>query len=182
MCKKCCGESKNQCCSEFVNCCEPIMTDCLAIKIECIWKQAFCDAILIPIIGVPSCSCGVMTLTHSLGNCIPKSIINGLVTLSSLANNAFYSAEVSCGKWINLYKIIIPNIPGNCGCKSTGELYTNELVKLGISIEGDYYDWKGTCQSVISINSKAIGMHPIEFTKKQIAAIKMVLECLNKCC
>jgi len=158
------------------------MTDCLAKQIECLWKQAFCDATILPELGVPSCACGVMTLTHNLGKCVPKVKINGLTSLSILANNAFYSAEVSCGKWLNLYQIQIPDIPGKNGCKSSGEVYNEALVKLGISIEGDHYNWKGTCPHMLAINSKAIGMHPCEFTKKQIAAIKAVLEYFNNSC
>ncbi|BCS82918.1 hypothetical protein QLL95_gp1205 [Cotonvirus japonicus] len=165
-------------------CCPPCMDDCLARQIECLWKQEFCDAKLIPVIGIPSCSCGVMVLTHTLGKCISKLKINGLTSLSPLANNTFYSAEVSCCKWINLYQIQLPNIPGCNGCKSSGEIYTEALSKLGISIEGDGYKWKGSCPSTLSIHSKAIGMDPIEFTKKQIAAIKAVLDYFlcNKCC
>jgi hypothetical protein len=169
----------NNCCE--VSCCEPAMTDCLACQIECLWKNAFCDATILPVIGVPSCACGVMTLTHGMGKCAPKLRINGLISQSMLANNAFYSAEVSCGKWINLYQIMIPDIPGTCGCKSSGEVYNEALVKLGISIEGDHYNWKGACPHKLAINSKAIGMHPLDFSKKQIAAVKAVLDYFNGC-
>jgi hypothetical protein len=177
MCDKCCVE-KEACC------CVPVMDDCLAKKIQCIWKKAFCDATILPVIGLPSCSNCVMTLTHSLGKCVPKVKINGLTSKSILANNAFYSAEVSCGKWLNLYQITLPDIPGKCGCKSSGEVYTEALVKLGISIDGDGYNWKGSCPFMLSINSKAIGMNPCDFSKKQIAAIKAVLEnfCIDPCC
>jgi hypothetical protein len=174
-CKKnCCGD-KVICCKKII-CCDPIMDDCLAKKIECIWKSAFCDAIILPIVGYPSCAKGVMTLTHSLGECIQKTRINGLESLSILANNAFYSVEVRCGRWLNLYQAIIPDIAGENGCKSSGEVYTEALVKFGISVDGDNDRWKGSCPPMLSINSKAIGMHPIEFSKKQIAAIKAVID------
>ena len=191
MCSKCCCEKQEKCCFEKQEkccfekqescCCEPVMTDCLAKKIECVWKQAFCDAIILPEIGYPSCGNCVMTLTHGLGKCVPKLKINGLTSLSILANNAFYSAEVSCGKWLNLYQIKLPNIPGKNGCKSSGEIYDEALIKLGISIEGDNYSWKGTCPSVLTIHSKAVGMDPCEFTRKQIAAIKAVLDHFTCC-
>lgn len=179
MCDKCCSDKR-----EFSgSCCEPAMTDCLAKKVECLWKQAFCDAFLLPEFGYPSCNNCVMTLTHTLGKCLKRVKINDLVSLSPLANNAFYSSEVSCGKWLNLYQVMIPDIPGECGCKSSGEVYTEALVKLGISIEGDHYNWKGTCPRMLAINSKAIGMHPIEFSRKQIAALKAVIDYfLNKPC
>lgn len=170
------------CCEVDPCCCEPAMTDCLAKKIECLWKQAFCDATILPKIGYPSCGKCVMTLTHSLGKCIPKIKINGLPTSSMLASNAFYSAEVSCCKWLNLYQIMIPDIPGKNGCKSSGEIYNEALIKLGISVDADNYVWKGSRPNMLAINSKAVGMHPLEFTKKQIAAIKAVLEYFNNCC
>jgi hypothetical protein len=157
------------------------MDDCLARKIECIWKQCFCDATLLPVLGVPSCSGGVMVLTHSLGKCNPKIKINGLCVKSILANNAFYSAEVSNCKWVNLYTIQLPDIPGKCGCKSSTEVYVEALAKMGISVAGDGYNWKGTCPHTLSISSQAIGMHPCDFSNKQIAALKAVAEYFNGC-
>jgi hypothetical protein len=177
MCSKCCCDKKDPCC------CEPVMTDCLAKKIECVWKQAFCDAKILPEIGWPSCNDCVMTLTHSLGKCAQKLKINGLCSNSILANNEFYSAEVSGCKWLNLYQIQIPDIAGKCGCKSSGEVYVEALVKLGISVDGNSYNWNGTCPHMLSIHSKAIGMDPLEFSKKQIAAIKATMEYFaNNCC
>lgn len=176
MCTKaCCNKNEN-------SCCEPEMTDCLAKKVECIWKKSFCDATLIPVIGIPSCTCGVMMLTHKLGKCIGKVQINGLKSNSPLANNEFYTAEVAGGQWLNLYKIMIPDVPGQCGCKSSAEVYTEALVKLGISVDAVYNNWTGSCPHMISINSRAIGMNPCEFSKKQICAIKAVLEYINGCC
>ena len=202
--KGCCCETKVICCEKKIDCCEkndccyeqacceqscckqpccgPVMTDCLAKEIECIWKQAFCDATIIPCIGMPSTAKCVMTLTHTIGKCAPKIKLNGLISLSPLVNNAFYSAEVSCGKWLNLYQVMIPDVAGKCGCKSSGEIYTEALVKLGISIEGDHYNWKGSCPFMLAINSKAIGMNPCEFSKKQIAALKAVIEYISKPC
>ena len=171
----------NSCCGKATCCCGPEMTDCLAQEIECIWKACFCDASILPQIGFPSCGNCVMTLTHRLEKCPRPLKINELPSLSMLANNAFYTAEVSCGHWMNLYTVPIPNIPGKRGCKSSGEVYTEALVKLGISIGGDTYGWKGSCPSVIFINSSAINMHPCEFSKKQIAALKGMLDYF-KCC
>ena len=200
MCSKgCCP--KITCCEKKIECCPqpccpqpccpqpccpqpccPQMTDCLAKEIECIWKQTYCDATIIPCIGMPSTANCVMTLTHSMGKCVPKIKLNDLPSLSILVNNAFYSAEVSCGKWLNLYQVMIPDVPGKCGCKSSGEIYTEALVKLGISIEGDHYNWKGSCPFMLAINSKAIGMSPCEFSKKQIVALKAVNDYISKQC
>ena len=167
-------------CCKTSNCCCPVMDDCLAKKVECIWKEAFCDATILPCIGYPSYKCsGVMTLTHGMDMCPPT--INGLTIKSLLANNALYSAEVSDGKWVNLYEIMIPDIPGKCGCKSSGEVYDEALIKLGISVEGDHYHWKGMRPFMLAIHSKNIGMDPCEFSQKQISAIKAVMKYI-KCC
>ncbi|AAV50984.1 hypothetical protein [Acanthamoeba castellanii mimivirus] len=166
-------------------CCPPLVDDCLAKKLECLWRQCFCDARLIPEFGVPCQSDGVAVITHTLGRGLCNLKINGLKSQSILANNSFYSVEVSGCKWLNLYEIQLPDVPGKNGCKSSGEIYTEALVKLGISVEGDGYRWKGSQPYCLNIHSKAIGMHPIEFSKKQIAAIKAVLDyffCDNKCC
>lgn len=187
--KYCCEKPSNYCCEKPINCyrnpcvpdpcCRgPVMDDCLAKRIECIWKECFCDAMILPIIGMPSCNNCVMTLTHSLNKCPSSLKINGLPVKSILANNSFYSAEVSCGKWVNLYKILIPDVKGQCGCKSSAEIYTEALCKFGISVDGDGYDFKGSCPHMLAINSKAIGMDPCEFSKKQIAAIKCMLKYL----
>jgi len=184
MCDKCCGEVKTCCvpCQPCQPCC-PVMDDCLAQKIACIWKAAFCDAIILPKVGVPSCACGVMTLKHSLGKCIPTVKINGLCVKSMLANNSFYSAEVSGGKWVNLYQGLIPNVAGKCGCKSSSEVYVETLIKFGISVDSINQVWKGSCPELITVSSKAVGMEPCEFSQKQVAAVKAVIDhFLNPCC
>lgn len=180
-CEPCCPPPccPQPCCPQP---CQPTMTDCLAKEIECIWKQTYCDATIIPCIGMPSTAKCVMTLTHSMGKCAPKIQLNGLTSLSPLVNNGFYSAEVSGGQWLNLYQAAIPDIPGSCGCKSSGEIYTEALIKLGISIDGNSYKWAGSCPSMLAINSKAIGMNPCEFSKKQIAALKAVNDFFSKPC
>jgi hypothetical protein len=92
-----------------------------------------------------------------------------------LANNSFYSAEVSCGKWLNLYQGLIPNVAGTCGCKSSSDIYTEAIVKMGISVDSVKIEWIGSCPGLLQVSSKAIGMDPCEFSKKQIAAIQAVL-------
>lgn len=174
----CCGDSYDYCNKR----CGPEMTDCLADKVACIWKQAFCDAMIIPKLGVPSCSCGVMVLTHSLSKCQADLKINGLKTKSMLANNAMYSAEVTCDKWLNLYQITLPDIPGKNGCKSSIEIYTEALAKMCISIDSVSNAWTGASPASITVRSKAFCMDPCEFSKKQICAIKAVIENFSKNC
>ena len=152
------------------------MTDDLAKRVEAEWKKAFPDAAILPVIGYPSKGNGVMTLTHSMGNQMPKMKINGLTSLSPLANNALYSAELTGGKWLNLYEIMIPDIsPGN-GAKSTGEIYVETLAKQGILVQGDHYHWKSSDPFMLAIHSKGLNMHPVEFTRRQIAALKEVMQ------
>lgn len=188
----CCPKKKDPCCDPCWNsccdpCCQPccppcppVVDDCLAKEILCLFKQAgFCDASLI---GLPSCNDCVLTLTHSLGNCLPCLKINGLPTKSIIANNAFYTAEVSNCKFLNLYQITLPDVAGSCGCKSSTEVYTEALVRLGISVDSNSSNWKTTCPTVVTVYSKAIGMNPCEFAKKQIAAIKAVQKHFFDCC
>lgn len=189
MCDNCCTKKKPTCCIKSCcvqtccvqPCCEPVMTDCLAEQIQCIWKEAFCDATILPVLGMPSCNNCVMTLTHTLGRCVPCIKINGLVSKSMLVNNCFYSAEVSCGKWMNFYKGLIPNVPGKCGCKSSGEIYIEALIGFGISVDNDNYNWKGACPELLAINSSAINMEPCDFSRKQICALQAVLNYIKKC-
>lgn len=151
-----------------------IVNDCLIKQIECLWKDAFKDATILPNDCFGSCHDNVLTLTHTTNPHLPAFSINGLKTYSPL-NNAFYSAEISCHQWINLYQISIPNKAGTEGCKSTTEIYTEALVKLGISVDNEYLPWKGSCPAMLRIGSKAIGMDPIQFSRKQIAAVKTIL-------
>lgn len=174
-CNKCCDNScKYECC--------PVMSDCLAKQIECAFKKVFPDAAILPCIGMPSNNKCVMTLTHSLCPCAPVIKINGLESNSLLVNNAFFSSEVSCGKWLNMYQINFPNVPGKCGCKSLSEIYTEAIVKMGISVEDQSTVFKGICPDIITISSQAIDMDPIEFVKKQLCALKSTLKQNSRQC
>jgi hypothetical protein len=82
--------------------------DARAKKVEAIWKCAFPDATLFPVIGLPSNAKGVATLTHSLCDGLLK--INGLKSKSPLSNNALYSFECTGGKWLNLYEIMLEDV------------------------------------------------------------------------
>src|SRR3982751_6209985 len=87
-------------------CC--VVDDKLALKVQTLWQRAFSDAALLPVIGFPSNSGGVLTLTHTDGSG-HNMRINGLPSKSPLANNALYSAECSKGRYLNLYEIMIPD-------------------------------------------------------------------------
>jgi len=152
------------------------LDDRLALLILAEWQKSFPDAMIFPTIGFPSKSGGVLTLTHSFGkNNMPKLRINGLVSQSPLANNALYSTEITGGQWLNLYEVMIPDVPGKNGSKSSGEIYTETIIQSGISVEGDHYHWKGANPPMLAIHSKSIGMHPIEFAQKVSQALNFVM-------
>lgn len=157
-------------------CRTPELNQCIMDKIQCLWKSAFCD------ICILDCRQNIFTLTHPINNILPSVQLNGLNICSILVKNGFYSVEISGCYWVNLYTISIPNIPGCNGCKSSGEIYVEALIKFGISVDGNSYSWNGSCPNTITIYSKAIGMNPIDFSKKQIAALKAIQEVFfSKC-
>lgn len=91
--------------------------DDYARKVEAIWRTLPQGAI-VPGIGLPSQGAGVTTITHTMGGPVMK--INGLASKSILANNGLYTFEITGGKWLNLYEVMIPDIPGAQGDLSTG--------------------------------------------------------------
>lgn len=104
-----------------------VVTDSLAKQVESIWKTFSPDASLLPVIGLPSNANGVATLTHGMSG-MPPMKINGLVSRSPLANNALYSFESVDGYYLNLYEIMIPDIPGGPGEISTAQIYIDAQV------------------------------------------------------
>ena len=122
----CCGK-KNKCEKKYSKkCCK--VTDKFAKHVLCLWKKYFCDALILPKIGYPSCAKGVATLMHGL-HLKHKMKLNGLESNSALTNKALYSFECSNGQYINLYEVMLPDIPGKCGKKSTTEVFTKALCK-----------------------------------------------------
>src|SRR5437660_456839 len=107
--------------------CPHQLDDKIADKLAKLWAGAFPDAQVLPVIGYPSNADGVITITHGGGG-MPHMKINGVTSKSPLANNALYSAEVvssgnSENSYLNLYEIMLPDIPGREGKISTAELY-----------------------------------------------------------
>ena len=154
-----------------------VVDDKVAKHVEKIWKDSFSDASLLPVIGFPSNSGGVATLTHTLGDGMLMSI-NGLTSKSPLANNALYSFECSRSKYINLYEIMLIDIPGKDGEPSTVEYYTRQLCKYGLSVAGVHFHWLGSFMSPDATLIAAIHHQttndttPEEFSRKTIRAIK----------
>lgn len=157
------------------------MNDTVAKQVEALWKEAFPGATILPVIGWPSNSSNgqVMTLTHGMPG-MPPLRINGLASASPLSNNALYSAEVSGGKYINLYEIMLPDVPGTAGSPSSAQRYVNELgLTPGINVNGFHFHWTGAQHGepypVLAIHHSSQSLHPIEFTIATIKAIKSVM-------
>ncbi len=168
--------------------CLRVVNDKLAKKIEALWKEAFPDAMLLPVIGYPSNNHGVLTLTHTASDMLMK--INGLPSKSPLTNNALYSAEVSKHKYINLYEIMIPDIPGKNGCVSTAQLYIDTLRDKGLHVSATHYHWTGVSMFdchvkhpehlIVAVHHFAHEFNPYEFSKKTIKALKITMKAIDE--
>ena len=161
-----------------------VLNDTLAQQVEAIWRTAFPDAAILPVIGYPSYSGGVMTLTHTDGSGVMMRI-NVLMSKSPLANNALYSTECSEGQYLNLYEIMIPDIPGKHGRRSTAQIYNNALQEEGLDVSAKHFHWTGSTvykndHLVAAVHHQAIGMHPVEFTHKTIRALKKALAAIQR--
>jgi len=159
------------------------LTDEYAEQIVKVWQQAFPDASILPVIGYPSNAKGVVTITHTMGDGKLMSI-NGLRSRSPLANNALYSVECVNGKFLNLYEIMIPDLPGRNGEPSTAEIYTKALFANGLDVAGTHCHWWGSHivdgdRGVTVIHHQKIGMNPIDFTQATIRAIKTAMEAIQ---
>lgn len=155
----------------------PAFDDAAAEQVANIWRSMFPDAAILPVIGYPSKGKGAMTLTHS-GNiagkpAMPPMKINGVPSSSPLANNALYSAELTPAGFLNLYETMLPDVPGTNGSRSLGTRYKDALQQLGIEVDGDHYHWAGgemMGHAARAIHSKSFGMHPADFTQRQLQA------------
>ena len=151
-------------------------TDDFARQIENIWRDSFKDTLLF---GLPSNSNGVATLTHTSGLGIPLKI-NGLPSQSPLANNALYSFETINGKYLNLYEILIPDIPGENGSESTAQLYINSLRDNKLNVSSIHYHWNGAFvfygavkdHLVAAIHHYAYNMNPVDFSNATIKSLQ----------
>lgn len=117
--------------------------------------------------------------------------INGLVSKSALSNNALYTFECasnkddSVTKYLNLYEIMVPDIPGKNGKYSTAEYYVKLLAKYGLSVSGVHFDWWG--QNVIKGNTLVAAVHhqgidisPEDFSRKTIRALEKTMALIEK--
>jgi len=155
------------------------LTDEDAERILQMWK-VFPGAAILPVIGYPSNSGGVVTITHQMPG--PMMKINGLTSKSPLANNALYSVEVSGGKYINLYEIMVADIPGKNGHQSTGSQYVQAIGDEGLQVAGVHFHWWGSTvvpqdKGVTAVHHQMTGdMDPYEFSARTIRALQSTME------
>ena len=159
------------------------LDDNAAQQILAVWKQVFPDTTILP-----SNSSGVVTITHTLGQ---RMSINGLQSKSPLANNAWYSVEYVNGKFLNLYEIMIPGVPGVNGpgssassSLSSSELYVKTLAANGLNVAGVGVNWLGATmlpkdRSVTAVHHQSASMTPLEFSRATINAIETLLRYLK---
>lgn len=158
-----------------------LMNDTLANEVQSLWRKSFPDASLLPVIGLPSNGNGVLTLTHGTGH---KMSINGLLSNSPLANNALYSSECINNVYLNLYEIMIPDIPGTGGQPSTAEIYVKALQENDLDVAGVHFHWFGSHvlnndRGVIAVHHQKSNMHPIDFSIRTIIALHKVMDKLK---
>lgn len=161
----------------------PHLSDQRAKEIQILWRHTFPDALILPIVGFPSKSRGVMVLSHSINTKyfhMDKMSINGLKSRSPLANNALFSTEVADGKFLNLYEVMLPDIPGKNGKKSTVQYYIDLLSSENISISASHYHWTGVgAPFMLAIHSYSSDMNPECFVKKTSYAIRKTLDLID---
>jgi len=155
------------------------VSDDLARRVENIWKRNIKSS---SILFLPSNDEGVATLTHTV-DLMPMKI-NGLSSNSPLANNALYSFEQSNGKYINLYEVMLPDIPGKNGELSTVQHYVKSLEMYGLNVSGNHFHWTGATmyqndRGVLAIHHCNIDMDPIEFSQRTLKALEMSLKIIR---
>ena len=159
-----------------------VLDDNRAVGVINIWRQLFPDAAPLPGIGMPSQNKGVLTLTHTMAMPgMPKPspmLINGLPSKSPLANNALSSHEVSNGRWLNLYEIMLPETPGSNGAPSTVQRYVDALSAQNVDVAGNHYHWSGGTMMgrfPIAVHSQSSTLDPATFAQAHVNAIKRAL-------
>lgn len=161
------------------------LTDADANRVAALWQATFTEAFLIPRIGIPSQDGGVLTLAHNLQRSPSEPemelLINGLPSNSPLAEYALYSAECSEGKFINLYEVMLPELPGSNGTLSTTSAYVDALGRQGLQVAGFHFHWLGfktiiTDAGLHAIHHQSESLDPLEFSRRTIAALKEALD------
>ena len=166
-------------------------------KLDKLWGSTFADAG--PLEKKPLGDCkeerksNVYLLSHTLRRCdqdqwtdIFRFTINGLVVRSPLGLDSFFSSECSKGRYVNLYTVILPDIPGRNGDISTSQFYINLLAQEGLNVSGIMFNWSGADTNppvpgrILNIRHQNIGLDPLEFSQKTLRALLPTLDLINK--
>lgn len=131
---------------------------------------------------------GVGLITHTMDANLMR--INGLSSHSPLANNALYSFECAQGTMgerhlLNMYEVMIPDIPGVNGDVSTAEFYVKRLWDLGLHVAGVHFHWWGSTvfandKGVTAVHHQNTDLSPEEFSRRTIQALQDVMALLEK--
>lgn len=147
-------------------------------KLEKMWKKYFKNVSIL--IHTET----VIVITHTDYHNV---ILNNSLT-TPLSNYALYSTECSNGQYINLYEIMIPDIPGKLGELSTVEIYVKALGEEGLKINANHYHWNGAYlydknrkdRGALTIHHTAMNMHPYDFSKKTIASLEKTMDAIQQ--
>lgn len=174
--------------------------DRLAKKILTLWQTAFPDAFILPVVGFPSNNnnkVAIFTHTMAKSNIGARSStsnnqddsmlmkVNGLPSKSPLSNNALYSFECTRDKFLHFYEIMLPDIPGKNGERSTVQIYVNALRDNGLDVAGlHWHFWGGVAdpqdRGVLAIHHQNVGMTPKQFTLATIRALNIAIDAINQ--
>jgi len=145
------------------------------------WQKVFPDAVIL------IQTADVIVITHTMGDGILMKI-NGLESKSPLSNNALYSFECAGGNYLNLYEVMVPDIPDVEGDASTAQIYVGALRDNGLDVAGIHFHWWGSevyeeDKGVTAIHHQKYRMNPVEFSKRTIAAIQKAMMAIeNRLC
>lgn len=152
-----------------------LQMDPLALQIQDAWQAYFPSATLMPGIGAPSQNKqGWFLLTHQIDGAPPMRI-NGRPCRSPLCANALLSGEWTEGAWMNLYEIMLEDLPDPRTGVSTVQYYLNALRNAGLDVAGVHFHWTGA-PGVLAIHHQKTGMEPQEFTRRTLQALTAALK------
>lgn len=122
---------------------------------------------------------GVCTLAQDFH--MPDMVLNSFICKSPLCNYALHSSECAqregndkSKKYLNLYEIMIQDVPNFEGERSTVQVYVNELHKRGLDVAGVHFHWTGASKNMMAIHHQNFGMNPVEFAEQTAKALKKV--------
>jgi len=105
--------------------------------------------------------------------------INVLPCRSPLCANGLLSGEWVGDRWLNLYEIMLMDLPDERTGVSTVQFYVKELGRQGLDVAGFHFHWSGA-PGVLAIHRQNIGMDPMEFSERTLDALNAALSNLKQ--